>query len=149
MSFRPIAHVHIWPIAAALWRRRDVLHEVGELSELDGTKPSLQRIRQALDQIDNPLPELLGVRVEEVKPGRATEWTSDDDLTVVRFLLPVVTNPDAITFVGGARTHIPAGNLNWYDHRLPRSTVNGGAYPVVQLLIHIAAPPQKVADAPA
>lgn len=139
-AYNPVAYIHVWPVQAVIWRRRDALKEIGDVCALEGMKPTLRRIRGSLAQPNNVLPELLSVGLVEIKPHMPGDWETSRDDTILRCILPLVTNPFVLTHIGNVSAHFPVGNLNWIDHRQPVSTVNQGDYPHVHLVIDIAAP---------
>lgn len=142
MNFRPVAYVHTWPLAAVIWPRRDTLASLGDLRKWEKARATLGRISRALTGADGKAPLLVRAVLDVLAPKAEPTWSvGEDDDTIVRFILPVVTNPLCNVYVGAEVQHLPVGQLTAIAHQLPCSAVNFGDHPRVHVVVDIEASP--------
>lgn len=107
------------PRSYSEWREYDLRKKAMPL-ELKNTP-----IASLIGEIENALPFHLGsFRLLRLEGGMGTSFHQDYD---VRFVLPIITNPEALLFQGLNRIyHLPAdGSLYVMDSRTPHLAING------------------------
>jgi hypothetical protein len=100
----------------------------------------LTRIRRAIEEdvaANNAL-IILGEPgvcwLERQAPESCAPWGRTGDNKLLRFVLPLETNPQVSLELPPERYHMEAGSLWWFNHRAWHSTVNFGQFATVRMI---------------
>lgn len=164
MNLRWLRHLYVTPLIGTVYRHRDDLKQ-GPIRlrgpddwDKDGpykeypiltdkawvnAKNMIGRIRAAVHQdIElNRVPLVLGSTgrgwIERLVENTTTPWAKSDTKGLLRFVVPLETNPNVTVYSGGGFAHMEVGSLWFVQPTVPHSMINMGTYAAVHLICEI------------
>lgn len=147
--------IDVFAVTAALYRARnafpksddpDYPAQVLDLTDLLNEKEwapvknAVGRAVQALSEGEPP--EVVRVLIEKLPAGRALPWEKapEEATQIIRFHIPIITNPRCIMYSGTVAAHITPGTIAHVDISQFHSAINAGFHARFHLVIDLKRP---------